>query len=133
MPEIVHFAGHTARLPAPPPSRSPSVSSVWACVPCLAWSALYLERPALPPVVCSPSGCAGGWGIHLGGMWPEARVGAVSPVSSDQNKKGVLSLPTPFFLRKTPIPHCQSQKFRRKNKKTPTNGLCSVLYLPYKP
>nr|DAQ94852.1 MAG TPA: hypothetical protein [Caudoviricetes sp.] len=32
-----------------------------------------------------------------------------------------------------PHPHCQSQKFRRKNKKTPTKGLCSVLYLPYKP
>nr|DAM70523.1 MAG TPA: hypothetical protein [Caudoviricetes sp.] len=28
---------------------------------------------------------------------------------------------------------CKSQKIPPKNKKTPTKGLCSVLYLPYKP
>lgn len=57
----------------------------------------------------------------------------VSSAKNLQNKKGVLSLPTPSFLRKTPHPHLNLSKFSRKNKKTPTKGLCSVLYLPYKP
>ena len=35
--------------------------------------------------------------------------------------------------KKHPTPYCQFQKFPAKTKKTPTKGLCSVLYLPYKP
>lgn len=100
---------------------------------CVAWSALYLARPALLPVLCSLSGCAG-----VGRGTPAGYIAATQPrpVSSAknfQNKKGVLSLPTPSFLRKTPHPPLPISKISRKNKKTPTKGLCSVLYLPYKP
>ena len=43
------------------------------------------------------------------------------------------NLPTPSFLCKTPQPTFPIPKIPPKNKKTPTKGLCSVLYLPYKP
>nr|DAZ42734.1 MAG TPA: hypothetical protein [Caudoviricetes sp.] len=40
-----------------------------------------------------------------------------------KNKKGSKITPPTLSISKIP----------RKNKKTPTKGLCSVLYLPYKP
>ena len=108
-------------------------SSVRACVSCLAWSALHLVRPALLPVLCSPSGCAGDWGLHLWGIWGEPGVGVVD-ASRRKNSKKAFLLPThPLFLYKTPPPPLSISKIPRKNKKTPTKGLRSVLYLPYKP
>lgn len=47
----------------------------------------------------------------------------VSPVTTEKIKKA----------QKTPTPLSSTPKISRKNKKTPTKGLCSVLYLPYKP
>nr|DAZ45060.1 MAG TPA: hypothetical protein [Caudoviricetes sp.] len=58
----------------------------------------------------------------------------MSSAKNLQNKKGVFPrLPTLSFLHKTPPPLSQVPKISRKNKKTPTKGLCSVLYFPYKP
>lgn len=37
-----------------------------------------------------------GWGLHLGGMGPEARVGAVSPVTTEKIKKAQKITPTPI-------------------------------------
>lgn len=114
-----------------------SVSSVRACVHCLAWSALHLARPALLPVVCSPPGCAGGWGLHLWGIWGAPGVGWSTPriekIQKRRFQRLCRKLPTPSFLRKTPPPPLLIPKISPKNKKTPTKGLCSVLYLPYKP
>lgn len=49
-----------------------SVSSVWACVSFLAWSALHLARPALPPALLSRSGCAGAV-ASTSGVYGESR------------------------------------------------------------
>ena len=106
---------------------------VRACVSCLAWSALVLAESALLPVMCSRSGCAGGWGLHLWGIWGEPGVGRSTPRVEKIQKRRFPRLPTPSFLRKTPHPTLSISKIPRKNKKTPTKGLCSVLYLPYKP
>ena len=50
-----------------------SVSSVRACAPvCRVLHGLPWYLPALVlvrPVLCSPSGYAGGWGLHLWGVW----------------------------------------------------------------
>lgn len=50
-----------------------SVSSVRACVPCLAWSALHLARPALLPVMCTGRPGALGSGVSTGGVYRERR------------------------------------------------------------
>lgn len=123
--EIVHFAGRIAGSPAPaavPISRC-SVSSVRACVHCLAWLALHLARPVLLPVLCSLSGCAGA-GVSTGGVYSRRPAPPGQSLNHRKNKKGSKNHPTPY---------CQSQKFPAKTKKTPTKGLRSVLYLPYKP
>lgn len=115
-----------------------SVSSVWACVvPCMVCPGtcpvLVLARPALLPVTCNPSGCAGAWistsgvyGASRGWGWSVARI--PKPI-----KRRFSCLPTPSFLHKSPYPLLPISKIPRKNKKTPTKCLCSVLYLPYKP
>lgn len=100
---------------------------------CVAWSALHLVRPALLPVVRSPCGCAGGWGLHRRGIQGAPGVGWSTPRVEKIQKRRFPCLPTPSFLRKTPHPLLSISKISRKNKKTPTKGLCSVLYLPYKP
>ena len=118
-----------------PPSRSPgvaclvssadrcSVSSVRACVPCLAWSVLHLARPALLPVLCSLSGCAGVCRGTPAGHTAAAQPCPVSLSTTEKIKKA----------QKLAAQFCATKNFLRKNKKTPTKGLCSVLYLPYKP
>lgn len=103
-----------------------SASSVRACVPCTVCcgrSALHLARPVLLPVLCSPSGYAGVGGGTPAGHIVAAQPRPVSPVTTEKNKKG----------SKTTPPSLPILKISRKNKKTPTKGLCSVLYLPYKP
>nr|DAZ40157.1 MAG TPA: hypothetical protein [Caudoviricetes sp.] len=51
------------------------------------------------------------WG-HPGGIGPEARVGAVSPVSSDQNKKGTFFANThPTFTKRNPFDCANLQIF----------------------
>lgn len=102
------------------------------CALCLAWSALHLARSALLPVMCGRSGCAGGWGLHLWGIWGEPGVGRSTPRVEKIQKRRFPCLP-PSFLLKTLPPLLSISKISRKNKKTPTKGLRSVLYLPYKP
>lgn len=127
MSEIVHFAGHIAGSPA---SAAVPISrcSVWACVPCLAWSTLHLARSELLPVVRSRSGCAGGWGLHRRGIQGAPGVEQVSPVSSDQNKKGTFFANThPTFTKRRPSDCASLQKFR-KIQKDPSSGLiCAIL------
>ena len=62
------------------------------------------------------------------GMGPEARVGVVSPVSSDQNKKGAFIANThPTFTNQTPS-DCASLQIFRKIQKGPFPGLiCAIL------
>lgn len=133
--EIVHFAGRIADSPAPaavPISRC-IVFSALGCVPCLAWSALVFARPGSGtacPAACvvQPVRVRWGWGLHLGGMGPETRVEAVSPVSSDQNKKGTIFANTrPTFTNQNPSDCASLQKFR-KIQKGPSPGLiCAIL------
>lgn len=131
---------HCAGSPAPPPSRSTRRgSSGIECrpvqrvgVPCLVWSALHLARPVLLPVLCSPSGCAGGWGLHLWGIWREPGVGWSTPRVEKIQKRRLLgsyrNLPTPpLSCAKHPYPHCQSQKFRPKTKR-PLQRVCVLCY-----
>lgn len=124
----LHSFGHTAHPPASPPLRSARRGLF--CIECRPVQCVH--RPGvcvLPCVVCVASGtvCAAActvypfrvcWG-HPGGIGPEARVGAVSPVSSDQNKKA-LSLPTstpPSQIGTHLI--VQVSKFSEKYKKAP--------------
>lgn len=101
-----------------------SVSSVRACVcRCVAWSALHLARSALLPVMCRPSGCAVVLGSPPAGYIAAAQPRPVSLVTTEKIKKAQKITPPLFPISKIP----------RKNKKTPTKGLRSVLYLPYKP
>ena len=97
-------------------------------------SALVLARPALLPVMCRPSGCAGALGSPPAGYIAATQPRPVSSAKNLQNKKGVFtSCPPPLFCTKHPHPLLSISKISRKNKKPPTKGLCSVLYLPYKP
>lgn len=88
----------------------------------VAWSALVLARPALLPVLRSRSGCAVGWGIPAGHT-ATAQPRPVGRSTTEKIKKA----------SKNSQPDFRPPKIFRKNKKTPTKGLCSVLYLPYKP
>ena len=131
--------GHSARIPAPAagtiyPARPvwyrvqtgaarPASGRVCRCASCCGRSALYLARPVLPPVMCRPSGCAGWCRGTPAGYTASAQPRPVSPVTTEKIKKA----------QKTTTPLSSSPKISRKNKKTPTKGLCSVLYLPYKP
>lgn len=131
---FAQFRTHGAGSPAHAPPRSArraclvssadrcSVSSVRARVPCLAWSALVLARPALLPVLCSPSGCAGA-GVSTGGVYSRRPAPPGQSRHHRKNKKGSKITPPPLPIL----------KISRKNKKTPTKGLRSVLYLLYKP
>ena len=114
----------------PPPSRSPCAACpafgcVCRCVACCGRSGLHLARSALLPVLCSLSGCAG---ATWGGIGPEARVGVVSPVSSDQNKKGTFFAKThPTFTKRNPSDCASLQKFR-KIQKDPFRSLdCAII------
>lgn len=92
-----------------------NVSSVRACVPVRgllrAWSALHLARPALLPVLCSPSGCAGGLCLHRRGIWGEPGVGQVSPVTTEKIKKGSKNYPTPIVNLKN-FPQKQKDPYK---------------------
>nr|DAO82498.1 MAG TPA: hypothetical protein [Caudoviricetes sp.] len=99
------------------------MSSVWACVSVrrvLHGLPLHLVWPAL----CSLSGCAGAtWG-ELGQRpgW-----GVVSPVSSDQNKKGTFFANThPTFTKRRPSDCASLQKFQ-KIQKGPSRSLDCVI------
>lgn len=84
--------------------------------------ALVLARSALPPVACRRSGCAGVQGTPAGYV-AAAQPRPVSLSTTEKIKKAQKNTPPPIV----------NLKNSAKTKKTPTKGLCSVLYLPYKP
>ena len=147
-PLLLSF-GHTPRHPAPHPVRSArraclvssadrcSVTSVRACVPCAVCcgrSALHLARPALLSVVCISSGCAGGWGLHLWGIWREPGVGRSTPRVEKIQKRCfsafLLPTPTPSSQNETSVIVQVSKNFPQKQK-DPYKGpvLCAILAL----
>ena len=65
-----------------------------------------------------------GAGVSTGGVYSRRPAPPGQPFNHRKNKKG---------SKKSPRPLLSISKIFRKNKKTPTKGLCSVLYLPYKP
>lgn len=92
-----------------------SVSSVRArVVPCVAC-----------PAACRVPPFRACWGL---GSPPAGYTAAAHPrpvsLSTTEKIKKAQKLAAQF---------CATKNFPRKNKKTPTKGLCSVLYLPYKP
>nr|DAZ12545.1 MAG TPA: hypothetical protein [Caudoviricetes sp.] len=60
-------------------------------------------------------------------------MGWVNASRRKNSKKAFLLSTHPLFSAKNTPPPLSISKIPRKNKKTPTKGLCSVLYLPYKP
>ena len=108
-----------------------SVSSVRACVPCLAWSALHLVWPVPLPVLCSPSGCAGGWGLHRRGIQEAPGVGWVDSLRRKNSKKAFFSVhlanPHPTFTNPNPSDCASLQKFQ-KIQKDPFRSLnCAII------
>ena len=101
-------------------------------VPCLAWSVLHLVRLALLPVVCSPSGCAGGgWGLHPRGIQGAPWVGQVMSAHSEANKKGAFPAhQPPLSCVKHPTPIADSKNLAKKQK-DPYKGsvFCAILAL----
>ena len=94
---------------------------VCTCAPCLGWS-------ALPPVPCSRSGCAGVGKGAPAGYIAAAQPRPVSPVSSDQNKKGTFFANTHFIFTKRNPSDCASLQKFQKIKKGPFPGLiCAIL------
>ena len=138
-PYLLSF-GHTPRPPAPAAgticpawpvwyrvqtgAACPAFGRVCRCASCCGRSALHLARPALPPVMCRPPGCAGGCRGTPAGYTAAAQPRPVSPVTTEKIKKAQKITPTTIVNLKNSA---------AKTKKTPTKGLCSVLYLPYKP
>nr|DAE49530.1 MAG TPA: hypothetical protein [Caudoviricetes sp.]DAH64499.1 MAG TPA: hypothetical protein [Caudoviricetes sp.] len=86
-----------------------------------------LHSPDLPGAACRVPSFRVRWG-HPWGIGPEARVGVVSPVSSDQNKKGAFIANThPTFTNQNPS-DCASLQIFRKIQKGPFPGLiCAIL------
>nr|DAP77291.1 MAG TPA: hypothetical protein [Caudoviricetes sp.] len=97
-------------------------------VSCLAWSALVLAPPWFWHglrycLCCAVVPGALGAGVSTGGAYSRRPAPPGQSFDHRKNKKGSKNTPPPL-----PI-----SKISRKNKKTPTKGLRSVLYLPYKP
>lgn len=91
-----------------------SVPSARACVPVRGVACLASGTAC--PAACDVQAVRVRWG-HPGGIGPEARVGAVSPVSSDQNKKGAFIANThPTFTNQNPSDCASLQIFRKKQK-----------------
>ena len=86
-----------------------------------AWSALHLARPALLPVICGLSRCAGGWGLHRRGIQGAPGVGWVMPAIKFSKEKGVFRgscCQHPPHLHKTkPIRLCKSPNFPKNTKR----------------
>nr|DAK00198.1 MAG TPA: hypothetical protein [Caudoviricetes sp.] len=60
---------------------------------------LHLVRPAL----CSLSGCAGGWGLHLWGIWGEPGVGRSPPLVEKIQKRRFSYQHPPHLHKPNPI------------------------------
>ena len=109
-----------------------SVSSVRACVPVR--GVVCLASGTACPAACRVRSFRVRWaGVSTSGAYGASRGWGWSIVSVEKIQKRRFLHITPSFLRKSPRPLLPISKIFRKNKKTPTKGLCSVLYLPYKP
>lgn len=102
-----------------------------SCMVCLA----HLARPALLPVLCSPSGCAGGLGLHRRGIGGAPGVGWSTPRVEKIQKKAfskIVSQAThPLFpVQNHPTPITNLQNFPQKQK-DPYKGsvFCAILAL----
>ena len=125
--------------------RTPSSVSVLICPAWPVWyrvqtgaacpasglrSALVLARPGISGTACAAACAAQPFRVRWSGQGCTGGAYSRRPSPPGQsfnhrkNKKGSKNHPCPLF---------QISKIPRKNKKTPTKGLCSVLYLPYKP
>ena len=82
---------------------------------------------------CAARPGALGLGLPPVGYTVGAGVGWVDSLRRKNSKKAFSCIPPPLFCSKYPYPLLPISKISRKNKKTPTKGLCSVLYLFYKP
>jgi hypothetical protein len=92
----------------------------------LLW-AVWLASGTVCAAACAVQSVRVRWG-HLGGIGPEARVGVVSPVSSDQNKKGTFFAKThPTFTKRNPSDCASLQKFPAKTKR-PLQRVCVLCY-----
>ena len=88
----------------------------------VAQSALHLARPAPLPVLCSLSGCAGGWGLHRRGIQGAPGVGWVDSLRRKNSKKAFSAflLPTPTTPSQNETHQIvQVSKNSKKYKKTP--------------
>ena len=74
----------------------PAFGRVCRCSSCCGRSALHLARPVLPPVMCRPSGCAGGCRGTPEGYTAAAQPRPVSPVTTEKIKKAQKTTPTPI-------------------------------------
>lgn len=102
-----------------------SVSSVWACVPVrvLLW-AVCLASGTACATACDVQAARVRWRVQgdTGGVYSRRPAPPGQSRHHRKNKKG---------SKNHPHPHCQSQKFRRKNKKDPYKGsvFCAILAL----
>ena len=97
---------------------------------CAAWFALHLVRPVLLSVLCSPSGCAGGWGLHLWGIWREPGVGWSTPRIEKIQKRRFSAFPLhthPTFTNPNPSDCASLQKFRKKQKDPSRSLDCGII------
>lgn len=133
---FAQFRTHSMPSSVQTPVRSsPRVLSGIECRPvqrvqrpgvCLALRGLRLAFGAVCPAACRVQSFRVRWSGQgcTGGVYSRRPAPPGQSRHRRKNKKGSKKITPPLL----PI-----SKISRKNKKTPTKGLCSVLYLPYKP
>lgn len=136
-PNLLSF-GHTPRPPAFRRRPDRPAHPIWCRVQtgaacqafgrvcrCVVSCAVCLASGMVCLAACAVQAVRVRWGL---GSLPAGYIAAAQPRP--------VSLSTTEKIKKaqkTPHPPLPISKIFRKNKKTPTKGLCSVLYLPYKP
>lgn len=89
---------------------------------CVAWSALYLARPALLPVLCSLSGCAG-----VGRGTPAGYIAATQPRPVGLSTTEKIKKTHPTFTKRNPS-DCASLQIFRKIQKEPSRSVdCAII------
>lgn len=105
-----------------------SVSSVRACVPCLAWSALVFARPGSGTACAAPCRAQpfrvrwSGQGAPPAGYIAAAQPRPVSPVTTEKIKKT-----HPTFTKRNPSDCASRQKFRKIQKGPFRNLDCAII------
>ena len=82
---------------------------------------IHPARPMLLPVLCSLSGCAGGWGLHLGGYTGSAEGGAGHARDKIFQRKRRFRDSScqhpPYLYKSKPIRLCKSPKIPKNTKR----------------